>query len=73
MSTIDVGDIIISKKHKGWKGEVVKIHEKGFGYLVSWYTPGGGHIRTWTYIDDVMLFEKVATSRYEQAILDRNK
>ena len=73
MSNVDVGDIIISKKHKGWKGKVIRVHEKGFGYLVSWFTPGGGHIRTWTYLDDVLLYEKLSVSRYEKAIQDRKK
>tara|TARA_B100001287_G_C22290452_1_gene348073 strand:- start:223 stop:444 length:222 start_codon:yes stop_codon:yes gene_type:complete len=73
MRSIEVGDIVQSKKHKNWKGEVIKIHEKGFGFLVSWYANPTGHIRTWAYIDDVILHEKVAVSRYEKAILDRKE
>lgn len=73
MINIREGDIIRSKKHGNWTGEVVKVHNKGYGFLISWNFKDGGHIRTWVYKDDVVLVEKKNTSRYEQAILDRTK
>ena len=75
MDDIQKGDIVQSKKYQHWKGEVIRVHEKNFGYLISWFAPKGGHIRTWAYKDDVFLLQKAepAVSRYEKAILDRQK
>lgn len=72
MQSIEVGDIIRSKTHRNWTGEVIKVHEKGHGFLISWFGATGGHIRTWAYIDDVILYKKT-TSRFQKAIADRKQ
>ena len=73
MGTYQPGDLVQSKTHPGWSGRVLKISKNGHAAYIDWEHDLSGHIRSWAYIDAIILVEKHEPSRYEKAIAGRKK
>jgi hypothetical protein len=54
INRIAVGNIVQSRLHTKWVGEVLEVTDDHRGALVSWGDPGGKYIRTWSYIDSLI-------------------